>query len=254
MWQVNWKLATAVGVAAYLLFMLMTFPAARVYAWWLSGIPELEVAAVEGSIWSGGALGVRVGDTTVRSLRWHARPLQLLRLRPTWDLDARLEEGFVRTRLAVTPGGAIDLRDVQGQFPLPLLAPVLELPPNMLRGEVNVGFDRLLINGLPRYAEGRATLGDAAFRIGRNVTALGHFIAEVDTGEDGVLMANIRDRGEGPLRVEGTASLDPQTDDYRVDLNLRARDTESSLADMLSGVGQGQADGTRLLQLGGSLR
>jgi len=253
-WQPGWKTLLAIGLAAWLIYLLISFPAARAWAWWGSDVPGLQVAGVEGTVWHGSLRGVRYENFHARSISWQLAPLALLRLRATLDLDLRLDDGFVTSRVQATPSGAIELSDLLGQLSLPTLAPVLELPPNMLEGQINFGFDHVLINGLPHSVQGRATLGQAGFRIGRRLTELGNFAADIHTTEAQVLIANIRDQGEGPLQVEGSAQFNPADGTYGSNLRIQVRDAGSELERMLEGGLRKDNEGNYLLNYNGRLQ
>jgi|GEM_PF-629044 len=253
-WQPGWKTLLAIGLAAWLIYLLISFPAARAWAWWGSDVPGLQVASVEGTVWHGSLRGVRYENFSARSISWQLSPAALLRLRAVLALDVRLEDGFVTSRVQAAPSGAVELTDLQGQVALPVLAPMLELPPNMVEGQINFGFDQVLINGLPRQAQGRATLGQAGFRVGRRLTELGNFAADIHTSEEQVLMADIRDHGEGPLAVEGAAQFNPADGRYSSNLRIQVRESGTELERMLEGGLRKDRDGNYLLNYNGRLQ
>lgn len=253
-WQPGWKTLLTVGLLTWLVVVLASFPAARAWAWWGNSIPGLQVARVQGSIWQGSLQGVSYNNFGARSISWDLSPLAFLRLRASLDLDIRLEDGFVTAHALAAPSGTIELNELQGQLSLPVLAPVLELPPDMVEGQINFGFEKVVIDGMPRMARGRATLGQAGFRIGRRLTELGQFAADIRTSEAQELVAELSDQGQGPLAVQGQARFNPADGTYRSNLRLRPRDADSELGRMLEGGLRQDQDGNYLLDFNGRLQ
>ena len=253
-WQPGWKSLLALGLLAWLVFLLVSFPAARAWAWWGANVPGVQVASVQGTIWRGQLRGVSYDNFSARSVSWELAPLSLLRLRASLDLDVRLEDGFVTSQILAAPSGTVKLSDLQGQVALPVLAPMLELPPNMVEGQVNFGFERVLIDDLPRQAQGRATLNQAGFRIGRRLTELGNYVADIHTNEQQVLVADIRDQGQGPLAVEGAAQFNPANGSYNSNLLIQVRDSDTDLARMLESGLNKDRDGNFVLNYNGRLQ
>lgn len=253
-WRPGWKTLLAVGLLTWLIVVLASFPAARAWAWWGTELPGLQVARVQGTLWQGSLQGVSYNNFSARSISWQLSPLALLRLRASVDLDIRLEDGFVTAHALAAPSGIVELSELQGQLSLPMLAPVLELPPDMVEGQLNFGFEEVLIDGMPRTARGRATLGQAGFRIGRRFTEVGNFAADIHTSEAQELVAEISDQGQGPLAVTGQASFNPDNRTYRSSLQLRPREADSELGRMLDGGLQQDQDGNYLLDFNGRLQ
>ena len=72
-----WRLL-ALGVAAYLLILVTTFPAARVTGIMEERVSDLSVLAVSGSVFSGKAGRVVWQDLDLGTMRWQFRPVALL--------------------------------------------------------------------------------------------------------------------------------------------------------------------------------
>lgn len=66
------------GVAAYLFFLLITAPAAKVVPLLQPRLEGVQLAGVDGSLWSGSAALVSVRPLQLQDLRWRFRPLALL--------------------------------------------------------------------------------------------------------------------------------------------------------------------------------
>src|SRR5690606_26175100 len=101
----------ALGLGAYIAFALSTFPAAAAYRWFAP--PELRLAGVEGTVWSGRAALASAGDFPMRDLRWNIDAPPLLLGRVVGRARAALAEGFVETEVTVFPRGEIELRNLK---------------------------------------------------------------------------------------------------------------------------------------------
>lgn len=111
----------AVGIAAYLLFVLARFPAEVAVRWFA---PDgVIVAAPSGTLWNGGADALLLGRTAWGPLQWQARPLALFIGRVAADVTVRAPGGgSVAARIGIAPTGTVHLADVAGIVPLSALA------------------------------------------------------------------------------------------------------------------------------------
>lgn len=247
----------ALGVGAYVAFVLALFPAAAALrAAAAFGNAPIDLAGVEGTLWSGGAAAGSVGGLPVRDVRWQVDAWPLLLLRISGRVQARLDDGFLDSGFALSRG-AVRLEALRASGALAPLAPLVRA--SGTQGQASAQFETLeLIDGWPTAAVGELRLAQlqAAPIIptgSPGLVPLGDYTVRFgDTGGRG-LAADIRDAG-GPLEVAGTLTLDLQRR-YAIDAYVKPRPDAPQI--LLDGIdvmaGEPDASGRRRLTLTGSL-
>src|SRR4030095_1739814 len=119
-----WPLV-ALGIAAFLLFALVTLPAATVLSYFHP--PGVTLSGVSGTIWNGRAQAVRSGTTHVGSVEWDLDILALFTGKLGADVKVTRTDGFAQGSIALS-AARVTLRGLNASLPLSAL------PPNLLRG------------------------------------------------------------------------------------------------------------------------
>jgi Bacterial type II secretion system protein N. len=245
---------TVLGIVAYLVFLLVTLPAAYAYGVLASRLAPLSLYGVGGSIWSGTAEAARVRDFTAQDIRWHVQPLALFRA--ALEVDVRLRTGgeTVSGLLGRRLNHALYAADVDGSLPVDILIILLHLsfPPQSLDGTLLVKLDRLVIkDGIIQEAAGSITWKDASVSITTPVS-LGDVQMHMQNTDQGVL-GTLRDQG-GPLEVRCRVQL-ASNGRYRIMGTLRARsEAPSELIQALRYAGTPAADGAVSIDREGILK
>lgn len=201
-----------VAAAAFMVFLLGNAPANLLAH---LAPDEVRLSGVEGTLWSGRASAVSVGNIQVGRTSWELSAWQLLLGRLAGELDAGLPGGFARGNFSVGLGGSLGLTDFSLAGPLPALvaATGMGLPVN--DGELAAELAALEVrDGWPRRVIGQVRVAGIAmvFRNGQPVRdQLASFELSFDTKEvpdSGLIEGVITDRG-GPLEVTGRIELTP---------------------------------------------
>jgi len=246
----------ALGIGAYLVFALASFPAAAAYRWFAPEVVRL--AGVEGTLWSGRAAGGSVAGLGVRDVHWRLRPLSLLLGRVAAAVDCRLADGFVSTDVSASKH-RVQLGDLKASTSLQALAPVL--PTRGMRGLANLTVSSLsLEDGWPTAMAGELKLAQlqvaplVASGGAAQLLPLGDYAVDLGTGPHGEIAANFKDTGGGPLEVSGTLLLDAMRM-YMLDAFVKPRaDAPQPLVQGLAFMTPDpDASGRRHLTLTGSL-
>lgn len=244
----------AVGAATFGLGLLAGAPAALLApALAASG---LQARSLEGTVWSGSALGLSAGSLRIDRLQWRLAPTGLLRARLQADLEATLAgDGFASGTVAMGPGG-VAVRDVTGAAPLRALVPAAAAlgPAAQLQLKVEALDWR---DGWIAAAVGRAEVVDADVAFGAAAAAMPRasfavsFAApEVAAGEP--VAAELRDTG-GPLELAGTITLKPPLE-YAIEGVAKARPgAPPALAQGLALLGPPDPAGRHAISFAGSL-
>lgn len=244
----------ALGLGAYIAFVVSMFPADAAYRWFAPD--ELRMSGVAGTLWSGRAALASAADLPLRDLRWQLDALPLLIGRVHARIQARLADGLADAHVRASPGGVV-LRDVRLATSLAGLAPVV--PIGDVRGRLGVRLDRLeLSGGRVTAAVGEADVSELAVPTfvpgGRGEPiGLGDYALRFEETDGNGILARFNDT-KGPLAVEGTLTLDPEG---RYVLDARAAPRPDAPPELVQALelmgGPPEPDGKRPFELSGSL-
>jgi general secretion pathway protein N len=246
----------AVGVGAYLAFTLSSFPAATAYAWFAPA--SLQLAGIEGTVWSGRAAVGAVAQLPLHDVRWRVSAWPLLLGRVSADLRAQLDDGFVTAQVNATRR-RVELDDVRASTSLPALRSFL--PIAGVRGAASLKLSKLdldVAKAWPTKVVGELTLAQLEtaplIAVGPRGTLvpLGNYIVRFVDNAGGI-NATINDTG-GPLELSGTFVLDAART-YKIDARIKPRaDAPQELVDGLNVVtADPDAEGRRPFTWSGTL-
>ena len=190
-----------VGLLTLAAGLVILFPARVAYNWFAP--PGIVISGISGSIWSGAARRVSIGDFYVGNLTWRAHPHRLLLGQLAYAIQGRPAGGFIESNFAIGFGGSIYLNDLIGSAPIQLLEKVSGI--RGLRGNASVKLERLtLSDGVPIAADGTLEVSDLTLPLVA-ATPIGGFRAEFFTQQDGV-MASVEDT-DGVVDLAGSFTL-----------------------------------------------
>ncbi|HEX4896390.1 MAG TPA: type II secretion system protein N [Solimonas sp.] len=217
------KLRTAllVFLSAFLVFLLLGTPAARLQAWLApkdGAIPLIQLQGLSGSIGGGSASGLLMRQQPVlRDLHWDFLPSQLLLGRVAIDL--RAADPVLEARVSSGLGGQRigDLRLVGELRSLLTLAGQAYLP---FAGQVGLELQQAhLRQGWPVSAAGRLEIRRLAYTLARDPVVFGDYEATIQPeGDDLVILVQTL---TGPLQANGDGRLKPDRS-YEFHLQLKA--------------------------------
>lgn len=243
----------AIGLIAYLIFVIITFPADRAYALVKNKFPELTLYNVHGTLWSGYADMAVVKGKQFRALHWKVKPWTVVlgHLDVDWTFDNGSAKG--RGTIGFTPAGTLQLSNVDVNMPMQELQPLLAKLPVPISGQLKVELSRAVTATQPWRpvtAEGKLSLRDASIMVARDVP-LGNFQMLVDTDENGV-RGVLKDMG-GPLQADGILVL-KNDNTYQFSGSLAVRDTtRTELVQGLSMLGRPGPNGKVAINYRGTL-
>jgi general secretion pathway protein N len=238
----------ALGIAAFVIFALVTFPASVV----LSRLDSAGIAAsgVSGSIWNGRAQVLQLGGAHIGSAEWRLQFLPLLTAHAQADVKVTRVDGFANTQLSVGPSGNLKLTGLTASLPLSALPP--NVIPGSWSGTLNGKFAELTLNdGWPTHVDGSLDVVDVTGRPGNMGSYRIIFDPAASTAD--TLKGALSDAGGGPLQISGTVQL--KTDrSYAVDALVATRpDAPRSLASSLEYLGPPDAEGRRQFSMAGTM-
>ncbi|HEY5756968.1 MAG TPA: type II secretion system protein N [Steroidobacter sp.] len=245
-----WPLV-ALGVGAFLLFAVVTFPASVVLSWF--GSSGVYAGGVSGSIWNGRAQVLQVQGANIGSVEWKLHALPLLTAHANADVKVTRIDGFAQTQLSVGPTGTISLKALAASLPLSAL-PANTIPGGWT-GTLNGRFSQLTLEkGWPTQVDGTLEVLDLNGPA-RKPAKAGSYRVLFDPAASSAdaLKGAITDAGDGPLQVNGTIQLKPDRS-YAVSALIAARpDAPRNLVQALEFLGPPDAQGRREFNTEGTL-
>jgi hypothetical protein len=224
-------LLLGVGLAAYLVFALVSFPARVAVAWFAP--PGVSLGGVQGTLWKGRAVMGAVAGVPFSDLTWDLNPLGLVVGRVSADITTKLADGFLEGHVAATPTRLL-LTDLRGAASLGSFAQLLPLAG--VDGLLTWQMERLeVVEQWPVRAIGRLRVA-ALSAVPYGVDNLGDY--QIDFADraaaDGV-RGMIKDTG-GPIAVTGNLGLTAGCS-YDLDVRVEGR----------AGVGEALSGGLAML-------
>jgi len=215
-----WWRGVLVGVAAYLLFLLVAAPAVKVLPLFQSRLQNIQLAGVEGSLWSGKAAQLDVSPLQLKDVRWSFRPFSLFVGRAEFKIHSQLEAQKIRAKVGSTFLGRPYLSDLRGRIRANDLLYWLGLKPVQLDGQLDFHIDDVewSESGLPAMA------GTVWWSLARLVSPLELVLgnAQLDTQiEDAVTRGTLQATG-GALLVQADVELKPDGA-YRFDADIQQK-------------------------------
>lgn len=238
------------GLLAYLLFLVWTFPAGRAVALLRTQAPQVQLAGVSGTVWSGRAATLQYKSWRLTRCTWQFRPLALFMGRVefaiAFDGEGRRGEANAGWRYDNT----IHVSAVDVTLPMAEVAPALGVPVT-LNGMVAAKLDEVVVSdGRIIGAQGQLQWRQAAITepVGQR---LGDFSAQL-TSESTGIMARVRDEG-GPVQLDGFIRL-INDGSYQFNAKANVRDPQQTLLrQALQAAGRQEADGRVALEFSGHL-
>ncbi|HEY7641417.1 MAG TPA: type II secretion system protein N [Steroidobacteraceae bacterium] len=244
-----WPLV-ALGIFAFLLFALVSLPAATVLSYFHP--PGVTLSGVSGTIWKGRAQAVRSGSMHIGSLEWDLNVLALFTGKLGADVKVTRTDGFAQGSIALSTS-RITLRKFNASLP------VSALPPNVLRGgwtgTATVRLDQLAIeNSWPVAATGTIEVADLVGPANRPASLGGYKVvfAEGAATAEG-LKGALSDTGGGPLAVNGTVDFRKDRSYLVSGLVATRPSAPSDMARTLEILGAPDEQGRRQFSIEGSL-
>ncbi|MGH8278422.1 MAG: type II secretion system protein N [Gammaproteobacteria bacterium] len=216
--SLRWWLA---GAVVYLVFLLATLPASYITGWLRHRVPEVQLAGVQGSVWTGNAVELAVAGNSWGRIRWCFDWAGLVSGHPGYRLHLEGTGLDLHARVAGNTHHLL-LRDVEGHLDLQRLDPWLPLPPDAIRGDLQLDLHRVeLASAHPIAADGVVSLANTTVSWPQVLT-LGSYQLKLMTRAGSGISGTLLDRS-GPLALQGSLQLEPDGH-YAISGTLASRD------------------------------
>lgn len=197
-----------VGIAAYILFLVVTAPAAKLIPYFQSQLQGVQLAGISGTLWSGQALQLNVPPVQLTQVSWQFRPLALLLGAVEFKLDGQLSG---RALSASAGRGLLSgpyLADVTGSVPAAELMAWAGLGMVELDGQMDFVLDEVEFSGSNMPAVAGQLVWKPAMVLTPLELNLG--LAELTTTiESGGITTGQLVANGGALTLQGAVTLQP---------------------------------------------
>lgn len=212
--------------------------------------PQLQLSALQGSLWRGEAVGLlRIGEVPLPlgRLQWSLQPWSLLALRPSARVATQATDWEAQLQLQYRLDGSLRVEDLIGEFALSVLEP---WAPLLLDGKVLFQFPQLVLdNGALSALEGRAAVQRLVWLGGDRPMPLGDYRAEI-AHQQQQLSLQLHDE-QARLAVDGQLLLG-LSGSYRFNARLTARaDLAPEVATSIGWFGKKNAQGQIVIDRSG---
>ncbi|MER2527836.1 MAG: type II secretion system protein N [Candidatus Competibacter denitrificans] len=244
---------SALGIVAFLVFLLLLAPATLVADQIGSRLAGFTVRGVEGRAIAGALSSVRWRDLSINRLTWRWRPLALLEGRLGINLQTEDPEIKLTGNAALGLNRQITLGDLAGRLPLNRVSNLAAAGNLPLEGMVVLDLRNLALDatGRPTAAQGTIRLLNLRVNLGQPLP-LGDYELRLDSAGSEGMQGKIKDIN-APLVLEGTLSLQPDGR-YRFTGQAMVRDPNNqALRQAMSLLGPPGADGRWPLNFSGAL-
>lgn len=225
------------GLAAYVIFLLASVPAARVYPLLQTRLAPLNLYGLEGTLWQGRARSADIGAYRVGPFNWELHPGKLLLGRIEAEVSFRGNgEGEVVIERIL--GGEVRVRDANADMPVAEMA--AWLPALVVSGGGRVVLQQADMTWSGGHIS--AAHGSVLWREGVTPPPLSAPIGELGMSFDprgGTIQGTLLDKG-GPVQAQGVLTLKADGG-YQFSGSFSARD--AALAPALQAFGPVGADG-----------
>jgi general secretion pathway protein N len=245
-----------IGVLAYLLFLLLTFPAVR-----LSNRLQangIVAAGLSGTVWNGSAAAIQLNGMTLGPTQWNISPWRLLTGKLSVDIHAKRDDGYFDGTVRAGFGDRLSVYKLRGSLPINALAS-MGLPgggPGGWGGVLQVNLDEAtLVKRWPTRLKGTIEVVNL---VGppQQPTQLGTYRVSFPasgSSADGELQGAVQSMEDSPLDVVGVIKLTTNRQ-YVIDAQVATRPSASAaIVKTLQYLGPPDARGRRPLSLAGSL-
>ena len=252
------------GLLTYIIFLVLTFPAERAYAYWKSSDISSSTASrnfaltgISGSVWSGKANAAVIQNTRLDNIEWTLRPWTLLlgQVGLGWrfqlpDSQGSKQASYGQGVTALGLDGSVDFSSLEAQVPASIVASMAKMKALQPSGTLSLNLQDVEWNGQSLVsAEGRVVWRAAGVNLFTPVS-LGDLTLTLETN-DVEIKGVIADSG-GPLSAEGLFTLE-EDGKYQFNGAFSARGDSKELKNALRSMGRPGADGKVKISYSGNL-
>ncbi len=251
------------GLLTYIIFLVLSFPADRAYAYLKSSDSSSSNASrsfaltgISGSVWSGKADVVAIKKTRFENVEWTLRPWVLLlgEVGLSWhfrnsDTQGSKAGSFGQGVTSLGLNGSVSFSSLEAQIPASMVASITKMQALQPSGSISLNLQDVEWNGQSLVsAEGRIVWRGAGVNLFKPIS-LGDLTLTLETRDDEV--KGVIADGGGPLSIDGLLTLE-EDGKYQFNGAFAARG-DKVLENALRSMGRPGADGKVKITYSGNL-
>ncbi|MCU7810568.1 MAG: type II secretion system protein N [Candidatus Thiodiazotropha sp. (ex Notomyrtea botanica)] len=244
----------SLGIASYLLFLLLNLPAQQVLGWVSGSGSEIPLTfdRPSGTIWSGEAEKAIYQRMPLGKIKWRFKPASLLLGRLSYEIELTEAGQKVTGTAQARLGGGYWLEEVQGLILAESIPQMIGQKQFSIRGkvdmnDVSISYD----DGRLNRTEGQVRWLDATIESPLNLK-VGDLQADLTTDDNGTIAAEIKDlKGATAIKAEARLSIDGN---FQIDGTVKPSSrTDPGLNSALGVIGRKKPDGSFQLKYSGRI-
>jgi len=207
------------GIIAYLVFLIVSIPAAPVMAQIQNHVPTISIQGVSGSLWNGSAAAITVNQQhTINNTHWQINGWRLFTGTLSAHIETRYQQQDFSGDFGIRPAGSVLAKDVSARLDAATLTQLAQIPLAKLSGTIAIQLDRLewQPEQVPRIT-GSVDWNDAAVTVAEEAR-LGNLKINITQSDDQPVHATFSNTG-GDIKLDGEANVS-EDGAYTLDLNL----------------------------------
>ena len=241
------------GAAAFVLFLLVTFPAEYAYKNIQSRIKPLYLSSINGTLWNGSAGAVQYRSTHLGELIWSLHPHDFIRGHMETDFSLASSELETKGTIGKEIFGTAYAKNIEGYLPAALFGSQIGLKNFTAAGNLHFSMQRMEFSpkGRLESAVGTITWEQAGISSPAQVI-LGNLNVLVTTEKEGIVF-NISDENS-PIKVKADLLVCP---DGKYELNGKLTPTTAAkegLSKSLALLGKADKNGVIKIKYAGRLK
>jgi general secretion pathway protein N len=242
------------GIIAYLVFLIISVPAAPVLSQLQRYIPAVSIQGVSGSLWNGRAAAITINQQyTLDNTGWNFSGWRLFKGEVSAKINTHYQQQAVSGNFDIHPSGKITAHNVNASMEAATLAQLARIPLAELSGSISLKIDQLewQPGQVPR-ASGRLQWNSAAVTVSETAR-LGDIVITLTENKRSPLQASISNRG-GEIKLEGEANVS-EDGNYSLKLNmLPDKNASRNVRSSLSMIAKPMPNGSFQLNNNGNLK
>lgn len=242
------------GIIAYLVFLIVSMPAAPVLSQLQRYLPAVSIQGISGSLWNGNATVITINrQQTLNNTAWHFNGWYLFKGQISAHIKTHYQEQIVSGDFDLHPSGKITAQNVSASMEAATLAQLARIPLAELSGSVSLKIDQLeWQQGQVPRASGHLQWNNAAVTVSETAR-LGNITIALAENKKSPLQASISNRG-GDIKLEGDANV---SEDGNYSLKLKMLPNKSASSNVRRSLGmiaKPRPDGSYQLNNNGNLK
>lgn len=237
----SWLKYLGLGLATYLVFLVIKFPANQAYFLVEDTLDEMKVPvelyAIKGSIWSGKSGRIVYDKKSFDNVSWEFLPLDLLKGKLSLAISFKNKDSFANLIASRSFLGSLSLSSVKASMSAQEILSLAKIPAVKLGGDFTLNLAQLSLSDKKLDTITGRLVWSSAESMFPQKLVMGDVFANMTTADDGTVNVKLGDGG-GPLELSGNLVITPDGK-YDLQTEMASREgRQSNLGRSLGFIGR----------------